>query len=110
LSKPDNWAVRGKELYNHTASGYASTYTALKELKEYGYIKQILFHDNDGKIIGNETYITEFTESVNVDNLGSKEPRTRIIVSQRNRTVINTDQPNTDLKILTHKGRKWVRN
>jgi len=39
LSRPDNWSVRSEQLATETTEGRSAILTALKELREYGYIK-----------------------------------------------------------------------
>ena len=39
LSKPDNWTVRVKDLYNHTTEGYMSIRSGMEELILAGYME-----------------------------------------------------------------------
>lgn len=59
MSKPDDWTFYNKQLEKASKDGRDGVQSALKELKEKGYMKRIPAHDEKGKFTGWETLIYE---------------------------------------------------
>ena len=59
LSYPDNWNVNVKHLAGLKSDGETSVKSALKELREAGYIKKIPVKDDKGRISHWESFIYE---------------------------------------------------
>lgn len=59
LSKPDNWKFYDTELVHHSVDGITSLRSAIKELKNAGYIVKRVIKDEKGRIIEHETLVYE---------------------------------------------------
>lgn len=73
LSRPDDWKINLKDLYNQSTDGYDSVKSGLKELKNNGYIELVPIR-NKGKIVSWEYIVYEVPISTTIDKSGS-EPR-----------------------------------
>jgi hypothetical protein len=72
LSYPDNWKVNTKHLSGTRTDGETAIRSAIKELKDCGYIKKSPVRDEQGRILAWETMIYEYPqeqeETHNVEN------------------------------------------
>ena len=70
LSRPDNWEVNVNDLVNQSPDGKTVVYSALKELKEYGYYQKVAIRDEKSRIIRWESTISELpmTDQENADS------------------------------------------
>lgn len=77
LSMPDDWKFYDEELKNHAKDGIDALKTALKELKDLGYMKRVRSQDRKGKFNW-ETLVFEkpYTENPLMDNPSVEEPLT----------------------------------
>ncbi len=115
LSLPDNWEIRLSEVKNHATDGKDSLYSAVKELKEKGYLVYIKERNEKGGFTGKVIYErheipipqdqrnkkkdkdrnTEIPKSVNTEN--------REIRNTENQPLLNTKfKQNTEFKINTN--------
>lgn len=51
MSKPDNWSIQEKDLYNRHTDGTCSIRSGLKELKMCGYVASVPIRNDHGAII-----------------------------------------------------------
>ena len=70
LSRPDNWEVNVNDLVNQSPDGKTVVYSALKELKKYGYYQKVAIRDEKSRIIRWESTVSELpmTEQENEDS------------------------------------------
>lgn len=59
VGKPEDWSIRLADLTKHSTDGPHSVRSALKELREKGYLKVVQIRDMKGKIIDNVTYLSD---------------------------------------------------
>lgn len=51
LSRPDNWQIHLRDLYNRATDGYDSVKSGLKELRNFGYVQLVCNRNEKGTII-----------------------------------------------------------
>ncbi len=73
LSRPEDWKIHLKDLYNQSTDGFDSVKSGLKELKNHGYIELVPMR-NKGKIVSWEYIVYEVPISTTLGKGGS-EPR-----------------------------------
>lgn len=59
ISRPDGWEVRYPDLVNRSSDGKTSVESAVKELKEAGYLKINDLQDDSGQFTGSEWIVSE---------------------------------------------------
>lgn len=92
LSKPDDWQVHVNQLVKAGPDGKTAIYSALKELKEFGYVEHHAIRE-DGKISGYEYFVNEEPEKpVNrEEKLHSENLKAGILNTENPDALINTD-------------------
>jgi uncharacterized phage protein (TIGR02220 family) len=99
ISMPDDWVFYNEELERHAKDGRDSLKSALKELREAGYLKRQQVKNEKGHFAGWETIVYEIPQSENPtdgkpdrrENRTSEEPQ---LLSTDINQVLN--EPNTD--------------
>lgn len=106
LSKPDDWVFHDTELQKHAKDGRDALKTAIKELKDLGYMKRIRHRGESGKFIY-ETVVYEIpqldlpsTEKPYTDNPVPEKPLTENPKLLSN-DVLNNDLLSNDLRTTT---------
>lgn len=100
LSKPDNWRVNGRALANHGPDGRTAVQSALKELEEYGYLKRERSHSTDGTW----EWLSFVYDEPCADYPCAENPSTDNPSTENRAIYINTEQTNTDNKVLSKEG------
>jgi len=106
LSLPDNWVIYNKELVNHSCDGMDSLKSAIKELKQYGYLKREREREVDGTFgrwvttVFEEPHV-ECDDSPKVENPPLEKPTVEnpLLLIQNNTNTENNN--NSDTKINT---------
>lgn len=68
LCMPDNWKFHNEELACHSTDGVAAVKSAIKELKECGYVVREAIRDEKGKVKEWGTFVYEVPKEPEVDN------------------------------------------
>lgn len=69
MSRPDDWKIHLKDLYNQATDGFDSVKSGLKELKANGYLELVPIREN-GKIIAWEYIVYEVPINTTLDISG----------------------------------------
>ncbi|WLR44521.1 helix-turn-helix domain-containing protein (plasmid) [Bacillus carboniphilus] len=87
LSKPDDWTFYNSELQKHAKDGRDSFKSALKELREAGYVVRKRAQNEEGKFDGWETIVYEFPQPVEKQDEQNEPnpPKDGKSVSRKNR-------------------------
>ena len=64
-SKPDNWVVRKTDIKKHFSMGDISYGKAIRYLKDIGIYRVVNIRDERGRIIGNEIFVSPFSQGLN---------------------------------------------
>lgn len=94
LSLPNDWIFYERELVNHFSDGKSSISSALRELKENGYVTIKKIRDENGRFMKSEWFITEspvikaFTPETENPETGNRDPENRC---PENRALQNTN-------------------
>lgn len=105
LSMPDDWVFYESELINHSEKdGITSLRSAMKELKNAGYVSKVALKDENGKIKRWVTYVEEEPNQITGNLQCGKstiwenhhvENQTLPISINTNTDITNTDNTNT---------------
>ena len=94
MSLPDDWDFSIQGLSSIVKEGKSAIYTAINELKDFGYCQVVSNRDDKGKIIGNDyTFFEEpCTEKPYTENQDMDNP------NMDNQDLENQPQINKDIK------------
>ncbi len=97
LSKPDDWTFHDTELQKHAKDGRDSLKSAIKELKQYGYMKRIKKRVDGGKF-DYETIVYEIPqmEEPLMDRPQTENPSTGKPLTE-NPQLLSNEELNNDL-------------
>jgi hypothetical protein len=98
LTLPDDWQIYKSSLHNHFTNGKHAISTAFDELKNMGYIKSELKHDDKGKFAGYDYTVHEHPLSEN--------PITDNPITD-NQTLLNTNNNKITNKTYLAVLEKW---
>lgn len=87
VGKPKDWTTRVADLINRSTEGRDAVRTAIAELKDHGYMVTLLIRDDYGKIVDNETYVSDRPEDL-AELLGSRTSESDSLGSR------TSDKPN----------------
>lgn len=87
LSLPETWDFSIKGICSIVKEGTTAVYSAIDELKTYGYCIVETLRDEKGRVIGNDY---TFFENPNMENLNMDKQ------AQLNKDIINISLPNTE--------------
>lgn len=96
LSLPEDWVIHMEEIQQHASNGRDSLRSAIRELKQYGYLEQHQEKKNGRfsscvyKIIENPMTDKQQTETTDTENPSTGNP------SAENPTLLNTNKQRTD--------------
>ena len=96
LSLPEDWVIHMEEIQQHASNGRDSLRSAIRELKQYGYLEQHQEKKNGRfsscvyKIIENPMTDKQQTETTDAGNTSTGNPSTE------NPTLLNTNKQSTD--------------
>ena len=91
LSMPDDWVFYETELVKHSKKdGLTALRTAIKELKQYGYVTKEPIRDELGKIVKWVTYVDD-DPIQNTENLECGKPTMWENHNVENQTLLTTD-------------------
>lgn len=102
MSLKDDWDFTIEGFVKITKEGEAAIYTAIKELKDFGYCKEEKIRDEKKRIVGNEYTFYEEPKTQSADNQLDCENQDLGFLNQANQGQINTTI-NTKHKILKEK-------
>ena len=93
LSLPDDWSVNFSEVLRHSADGETALKSAIKELKEHGYLVSRRLQSSEGKFTGFTYEIIENPESSNhqVEKPSGGKPTEWINHRVENDQLLNTN-------------------
>lgn len=100
MSLKDNWDFTIEGFVKITKEGEAAIYTAIKELKDFGYCREEKIRDEKKRIVGNEYTFYEEPKTKSVDNQLDCENQDLGFLNQANQGQISTTNNNTNNKVL----------
>lgn len=100
MSLKDDWDFTIEGFVNITKEGEAAIYTAIKELKDFGYCKEEKIRDEKKRIVGNEYTFYEEPKTQSADNQLDCENQDLGFLNQANQGQISTTNNNTNNKVL----------
>ena len=108
MSLKDNWDFTIEGFVKITKEGEAAIYTAIKELKDFGYCKEEKIRDEKKRIVGNEYTFYEEPKTQSIDNQLDCENQDLGFLNQANQGQISTTNNSTNNKILKNKEKSDV--
>ena len=100
LSLPDDWQIYLSDLVKRKTDGMSATRSALKELREAGYIELISTRDDKGQFIKHEHFVHEEPSPFPLSTIQKSKSG---ILDATNKTI------NIDEEINPFEHQKWVR-
>lgn len=100
MSLKDDWDFTIEGFVKITKEGEAAIYTAIKELKDFGYCKEEKIRDEKKRIVGNEYTFYEEPKTQSADNQLDCENQDLGFLNQANQGQISTTNNNTNNKVL----------
>lgn len=100
LSLPENWDFSIKGICATIKEGTTAVYSAIDELKTFGYCKVETLRDEKGRVTGNDY---TFYENPNVENLNMDNQ------VQLNKDIINISLPNTKDNHIKEENNKEIK-
>lgn len=108
MSLKDDWDFTIEGFVKITKEGEAAIYTAIKELKDFGYCKEEKIRDEKKRIVGNEYTFYEEPKTQSADNQLDCENQDLGFLNQANQGQISTTNNSTNNKILKNKEKSDV--
>ena len=99
LSKPDDWKVREQDIIKHGPCGRDAVRSAIKELKDAGYIQKVAIKDpKTGKISEWKTYVNDEPQNAHESRIESTFLKNQNLDNHPcgNPTLLNTDELSTE--------------
>lgn len=100
MSLKDDWDFTIEGFVKITKEGESAIYTAIKELKDFGYCKEEKIRDEKKRIVGNEYTFYEEPQIQSVENQLDCENQDLGFLNQANQGQISTTNNNTNNKVL----------
>ena len=100
MSLKDDWDFTIEGFVKITKEGESAIYTAIKELKDFGYCREEKIRDEKKRIVGNEYTFYEEPKTQSVDNQLDCENQDLGFLNQANQGQISTTNNNTNNKVL----------
>jgi len=108
MSLKDDWNFTIEGFVKITKEGESAIYTAIKELKDFGYCREEKIRDEKKRIVGNEYTFYEEPKTQSVDNQLDCENQDLGFLNQANQGQISTTNNSTNNKILKNKEKSDV--
>lgn len=100
MSLKDDWDFTIEGFVKITKEGESAIYTAIKELKDFGYCKEEKIRDEKKRIVSNEYTFYEEPQTQSVDNQLDCENQDLGFLNQANQGQISTTNDSTNNKVL----------
>ena len=102
LSLPDNWVFHRDELLKHSSDGRKSLLSAIKELKEAGYLKVTPERNNSGRIVRWSTYVFESPQNIQITEKGILDKNQNPLFDNVENPECGKGTPNNKIQIQTN--------